>query len=345
MFKVKNLIILINILIILLFTELFFTFILGFKSKAELSTCKRIYDKKNDFHRYSPNCENILKHWEQDNFVSYKINSEGRRDLGSQKDNSKKVAFIGDSFTFGAMVPIEDNYNFYAFNNILKSSFELHNYGTPAEQLHNVFNKLNTLDESKYDYIVYGLTPNDFFDLVDGSFNKKLKNVSEVNKEDKTEKSNMKTFKKIKNFLLSTSTSRFILHNLMSNDSIYLKTYLSRKPYSGYLLKNLPDEWTKAINYFDESLNNLEAKYKSKLKIFILPQRAEVVSNRLNSYNSSFVNSVVNICNKNKIDCSFPDLNSLSKIDESHFPVDGHLTIQGNHNVGKSLAEWVKDWD
>jgi len=344
-FKVKNLIILINILIILLFTELFFTFILGFKSKTELNTCKRIYDKKNDFHSYSPNCENILKHWEQDNFVSYKINSEGRRDLGSQKDNSKKVAFIGDSFTFGAMVPIEDNYNFYAFSNILKSSFELHNYGTPAEQLHNVFNKLNTLDESKYDYIVYGLTPNDFFDLVDGSFNKKLKNVSEVNKKDKTEKTKMKTFKKMKSFLLSTATSRFILHTLMSNDLIYLKTYLSRKPYSGYLLKNLPDEWTKAIDYFDESLNNLEAKYKSKLKIFILPQRAEVVSNRLNSYNSSFVNSVVNICNKNKIDCSFPDLNSLSKIDESHFPVDGHLTIQGNHNVGKSLAEWVKDWD
>ena len=73
------------------------------------------------------------------------------------------------------MVPIEDNYNFYAFNNILKSSFEIHNYGTPAEQLHNVFNKLNTLDESKYNYIVYGLTPNDFFDLVDGSLNKKLK--------------------------------------------------------------------------------------------------------------------------------------------------------------------------
>ena len=114
MFKVKNLIILINILIILLFTELFFTFILGFKSKTESNTCKRIYDKKNDFHSYSPNCENILKHWEQDNFVSYKINSEGRRDDTNLKKNLKKVAFIGDSFTFGAMVPIEDNYNFYA---------------------------------------------------------------------------------------------------------------------------------------------------------------------------------------------------------------------------------------
>lgn len=345
MFKVKNLIILINILIILLVVELFFNFILGFKSITELSTCKRIYDKKNDFHRYSPNCENIIKHWEQDNFVSYKINSEGRRDLANLKNNSKKVAFIGDSFTFGAMVPIEDNYNFYAFNNILKSSFELHNYGIPAEQIHNVFNKLNLLDESKYDYIIYGLTPNDFFDLVDGSFYKKLKNVSDVNKKDKTEKTKMKTFKKMKSFLLSTATSRFILHSLMSNDSIYLKTYLSRKPYSGYLLKNLPDEWIKAIDYFDESLNNLEVKYKSKLKIFILPQRAEVVINRLNSYNPSFVNAVVNICKKNKIDCSFPDLNSLSKIDESHFPVDGHLTIQGNHNVGKSLAEWVKNWD
>ncbi len=305
MFKVKNLIILINILIILLVIELFFAFILGFKSKTELSTCERIYDRKNDFHRYSPNCEIIVKHWEQDNFVSYQINSEGRRDLAYLRNNSRKVAFIGDSFTFGAMVPIEDNYNFYAFNNILNSSFELHNYGTPAEQLHNVFNKLNTLDESKYDYIVYGLTPNDFFDLVDDSFNNKLKNVSEANKEDKTEKIEIKIFNKMRSLLLSTATSRFILHSLMSIDSIYLKTYLSRKPYSGYLLKNLPNEWIKAIDFFDETLNNLEIKYKSKLKIFILPQRADVISNRLNSYNPSLVNAVVNICKKTRLIAPF----------------------------------------
>ena len=336
----NSFIILINIFIIFLAIELFFTYILGYKNKVELNTCKRIYDIKNNFNTYSPNCEDIIKHWEQDNFISYKINSKGRRDLNIKKNNSKKIAFIGDSFTFGAMVPVKDIYNFYAFDNILKSSFEIHNYGTPSEQLHNVFNKLKTLDESKYKYFVYGLTPNDFFDLVDGSFNKRKKDTNEVNKESKIE-----TFKQIKKYLLSTATSRFILHSLMSNDSIYLKTYLSRKPYSGYLLKNLPDKWIKSIDYFDETLNNLEPKYKSKLKIFILPQRAEVISNRLNSYNPSLVNAVVNICNKNKIDCSFPDLNSLSKIDESHFPVDGHLTIQGNHNVGKSLAEWVKNWD
>ena len=339
------LIILKNTFIIILIVELFFTFILDYRSKVELSTCKRIYDKKNNFNFYSPNCENIIKHWEQDNFVSYKINSEGRRDLASQNYNSKKIAFIGDSFTFGAMVPIEDNYNFYAFNKILKNSFEVHNYGIPAEQLHNVFNKLKTLDESKYNYFIYGLTPNDFFDLVDGSYNGKPKDINEVNKKDENKKKNMVIFKKIKNYLLSTGTSRFILHSLMSNDSIYLTTYLSRTPYSGYLLENLPVEWVKAIDYFDKSLNSLEAKHKSKLKIFILPQRAEVVSNRLNSYIPTFVTTIVAICNKNKIECSFPDINLLSNIKESHFPVDGHLTIEGNHNVAKSLSKWVKNWN
>ena len=345
MFRIKSLIIVINAIILLFAIELYFIFVLKFKTEVQVNNCKRIYNEEKDFSFYSPNCKSIVKHWEQSNFVTYKTNSEGRRDLESDSSFLKKIAFIGDSFTFGAMVPIEDNYNFYAFKKILKSPYEIHNFGTPAEQLQNVINKLKTLDHRNYDHIVYGLTPYDFFNLVDGSYLVKVKNKNNINQKDMKKKNSMVTFKSIKSYLLSTASSRFILHSLMSNDRIYLRTYLSRKPYSGYLLKNLPDKWIKSIDYFDETLNNLEPKYKSKLKIFILPQRAEVISNRLNSYNPSLVNAVVNICNKNKIDCSFPDLNSLSKIDESHFPVDGHLTIQGNHNVGKFLAEWVKNWD
>tara|TARA_B100001057_G_scaffold380244_1_gene385859 strand:- start:834 stop:1871 length:1038 start_codon:yes stop_codon:yes gene_type:complete len=345
MVKLKNLIILLNIFIAFFVIELFINYILDFRAIVDVNTCKRIYNKEKDFSFYSPNCENIIKHWEQDNFVSYKINSEGRRDLPNQKKNVKKIAFLGDSFTFGAMVPIEDNYNFYAFNKILKNSFEIHNFGTPAEQLHNIINKLKTLEVKKYDYIVYGLTPNDFFDLVDGSYTGELKK-KDINKGiNENKKTKMQIFKKIKGYLLSTATSRFILHNLMSNDTIYLKTYISRKPYSGYLLKDLPAEWLKAIDYLNINLKNLDYKYKSKLKIFILPQRAEVVSSRLNLYNSSFVTSIINICNENRIDCSFPDLNTLSKVKESHFPVDGHLSVNGNHDVAQHLSKWAKNWN
>ncbi len=341
----KNLIIIINIFLILLATELFFKYVLDYRSISKVNTCKRIYDNEKDFSFYTPNCKNIIKHWEQKKFVTYEINSKGRRDQPNQVPNQKKIAFIGDSFTFGAMVPIEDNYNFYAFKKILNSPYEIHNYGTPAEQLHNVLNKLKTLEYRSYDYIIYGITPNDFFDLVDGSYFSKTKDKDKTKKIIENKKNKMETFKSIKNYLLSTASSRFILHNLISNDKIYLKTYLSRKPYSGYLLKNLPEEWIKATNYLDESLKILDNNLKSKLKIFILPQRAEVVSNRLNSYNSSFINSLIKICNKNNIDCSFPDLDSLSAIEESHFPVDGHLSIQGNHEVAKSLSEWVKNWN
>ena len=144
---------------------------------------------------------------------------------------------------------------------------------------------------------------------------------------------------------MSSATSRFILHTLMSNDQIYLKTYISRKPYSEYLSKNLPSSWEKGLSYFDQSLKNLDKTYKSKFKIFILPQRAEIVSIRLNNYNSFLSNKIIEICNKNKIDCYSPNLIPLSKIEESHFPVDGHLTKEGNKVLAKELAKWARDWD
>jgi len=344
MFRLKSLIIVTNIIILIFAIELFFIFILNFKTEVEMNTCKRIYNKEKDFSSYSPNCKSVIKHWEQSNFVTYETNSAGRRDLDSENSDLKKIAFIGDSFTFGAMVPIDDNYNFYAFNNILKKPFNIHNYGTPAEQLHNIFNKLKTINYEDYEHIIYGLTPNDFFDLVDGKFNPKKRSTSKI-ETSKTGGYDTNLINKIKSYLVSSATSRFILHTLMSNDQIYLKTYLSRKPYSGYLLEILPKEWINSINYFDESLKTLDVNLKSKLKIFILPQRAEVVSNRLNSYNSSFLNSLMNTCKENQIDCSFSDLNPLSKLKKSHFPVDGHLSIQGNHEVAKSLSEWAKSWN
>ena len=43
-----------------------------------------------------------------------------------------------------------------------------HNFGVAAENFHNIFNKLNKQDFSSYKYIIYGFTPNDLFDLVDG---------------------------------------------------------------------------------------------------------------------------------------------------------------------------------
>ena len=345
MFKVKNLIILIHIFFILLAIELFFNFILDYRNIVKKSTCERIYNNKKDFSFYSPNCEIIVKHWEQKNFVSYRINSHGRRDLSIKNLNLKKIAFVGDSFTFGAMVPIEDNYNYYAFNDILENSFDIHNYGTPSEQLHNVFNKIKNINHKNYDYFVYGLTPNDFFNLVDGSYKNSLKNNNNDKKTLEVKKNKMELFKKIKNYLISTATSRFISHKLMSNDKIYLQTYLLRAPYSGYLSQNLPSGWNNAINYFDKFLIDLKPNYKSKLKIFIIPQRAEVVSTRLNTYNFTFVNKIINVCKKNKIDCFAPNLNPLSNIKESHFPVDGHLTILGNHVLAKELSKWASNWN
>ena len=101
-----------------------------------------------DFSFYTPNCKNIIKHWEQKKFVTYEINSKGRRDQPNQVPNQKKIAFIGDSFTYGAMVPIEDNYNFYALNNILKKIPILRTIYSAIGQMTESFTKTDNKQKS-----------------------------------------------------------------------------------------------------------------------------------------------------------------------------------------------------
>jgi hypothetical protein len=293
-------------------------------------SCKQ-YDSANDFSVYRKNCEIFHKHWEQDKGVEYIFNKFGRRD-GKQSEGEQLIAFIGDSFTFGAMVDIEENYNYRSLHYYGDKQLAGHNYGVGGEQFHNVINKLKKQDFSKYKYIIYGLTPNDFFDLVDGSYDTKTKLSSANN-------INLSGFKRIKKILLSLATTKFLLHNLMGVDSAYYNTYLARQPYAGYLESPVSTDFKKALMTVFEELMNLDKNIKDKLVIVLLPQRAEVVAMRLGLYNSDFQDSLLASCNKSGLICFATDIEPLSKLDESHFPIDGHLTKDGNEIVGRQLAE------
>ena len=109
---IKNLFqILIVTIILVIGIEVFILYILNYKVVISGNTTCRQYISENDFSVYKPNCELYHKHWEQDIGIEYTINSFGRRD-GSQSTGEQLIAFIGDSFTFGAMVNINDNYNY-----------------------------------------------------------------------------------------------------------------------------------------------------------------------------------------------------------------------------------------
>ena len=102
--------------------------------------------------------------------------------------------------------------------------------------------------------------------------------------------------------------------------------------------------WVNAFEIFESKISNLPDSIKSRFKIILLPQRAEVVGYKLGSYQGSFGDKLMKSCKKIKVDCFIPDLDKLSLLKESHFPVDGHLTIEGNRLIGKDLANWTKTW-
>ena len=159
-------------ILLLLLIELFITFFLGYRSFYSGNKNCKLFNKEKNFSTYKPNCKLIYKNWENDIKVEYFFNSFGRRDgeLNVINSNNISIASIGDSFTFGAMVPINENYNYYGFKNLDNNKYSIHNYGVGGEQLDNIINKLIFKEElfSQYDFVLYGLTPNDFFDYFAG---------------------------------------------------------------------------------------------------------------------------------------------------------------------------------
>ena len=320
--------------------EVFVKYILGYRTITDgETTCKVSIDAKG-FSTYKPNCFLVSKHWEQKDHIRYSFNENGRRDAALPNDSPTDlplVASIGDSFTLGAMVPIEKNYNYMAFygEKPQKQSAILHNYGVTGEQINNVASKLRTENFSQYEYILYGLTPNDFFYLLD-------RNIVQSSEFDEPKENNIKYLKKL---IYASGLASFISHNLMKNDNIYLNVYTKRKPYSGYLDSMLSDEWKKSMELGFLDLHNLPAPTRKKLKIFLLPQRAEVAASRVGSYRNAFTDEFYTLCKRFEFDCRATNISDLSNVGYTHFPIDGHLTVEGNKAIANQLRDWSNTWD
>lgn len=302
------------------------------------TACKKYLPERN-YSVYKPNCSVIHKHWEQSDLIEYNFNEHGRRDFDNGKTGDRVLAFFGDSFTLGAMVPISDTYTYKALELLDNYNLTGHNYGVTGEQFENIIAKLKLFDHDAYDLIIYGLTPNDLFDFVDGK-NLKLTDL-QLKTQDSTGRD---TFKLLKQILLSTATSRALLHFAMRNDDIYLSTYMARRPYSEYLEAEISPKYERALSELTRNLNELPQDLKNKIIIFLLPQRAEVVKYRITLQESNFASKFLTNCKHYNLNCNIRSLENLVNLPESHYPVDGHLTVKGNHAVAIDLAEAIKNW-
>jgi hypothetical protein len=297
--------------------------------------CKT-HSQHGDFSIYRQDCSVRFKHWEQEKEIEYSFNAFGRREPQSQNPQ-RLIAFIGDSFTMGAMVPINKNYNYVALR-LLDRNYGGHNYGVGGAQFRHVVARLEKIPIEKYDYIVYGLTPNDLFDLVDGTSNSKAdERPTESIENEQSRNSSMVVVEK----LLSTAIARFLLHTLLNVDSVYYKIYMARRPYSGYLQQPVSAAFVEALDHAFRVIANLPENIRSKIVLMLLPQRAEIAAVRLGQQYGGLQAEVRLRCEIHNIRCAFTDMGALAELERSHFAVDGHLTEEGNASVGEDLSKYL----
>ena len=104
----------------------------------------------------------------------YLTNNLGYR-VGSILNNNdlSSLAFVGDSFTYGYLSNYENTFPFNLVKEINKienfRNYKEINLGVNGYQFEQVLEllKLDTQPIEKSDYIIYGLTPNDLFDIVE----------------------------------------------------------------------------------------------------------------------------------------------------------------------------------
>lgn len=290
------------------------------------------------------NCSVTIKHWEADLPIKYSTNASGRRDSKASNNNDGlKVAFYGDSFTYGSMSDVEKTYPSVFMGNINQSTkFIPLNFGVPGYDLHEILKSIVENSRSDHRYIIYGLTPNDLF-----------RANHEIPKSEASNKTQTQTeiLRPIKPTSLSTNIKatnlylfKFIMSLALRGDKFYISLYRNRGIYSGYLDQVPSEDWGHKYDSFRVAIGGLPKDIRSKLNIVILPQLVQVslFNNNQIKEARAFEFNILGICDDLKISCYPAPFEELSKIKKSHYYVDGHMTDEGNKLIGANLAKIFK---
>ncbi len=326
-----------NILIIIsffIFLEIFFKFYFNQTKKFDC------YKKVDDIRKYTNqiNCNFEEKYFEKEKKTRYLTNNTGER-IGVKKldiSDKEKIFFVGDSFTFGYLSNYEFTYPHNAIKEVNKNSskqFIEINLGVNGYQINEILFLLNQNKIKKSDnFIVYGLTPNDLFDIDKLMLDSK-KNHGLID--------NIKIF--IDKFDLVSI--KYFSSKLLSNERLYTKIYQSRGPKSGYLNKDSSLMWDEKYKIFEKKIKGLPIEIRKRLIITIIPQQIQIklLQQELVDEGLAFEKKILNICLKLKLSCISKTL-ELAKIHnyKTHFIVDGHLYPEANKTYGELIGKKLK---
>ena len=313
-------------------------------TKGSCSTIK--ISKESSLKIPEGNCEILVKHWENKKEIIYKTDKKGNRESTLPVDlnnNLISIAFFGDSFTWGDMNSADENYTHYAVSELNNIKAGYTNFGVPGYNLAQVLERMKITDLKKYNYIIYGLTPNDLFSPQSISINKekKIETFNEIKKKNSIDIIKEKIRK---HSIRSIKVAGKIFFDIFPE--IYISLYTARDPnLAGYLSVNSSSYWNKRYQEFFDILNNLDSSIKKKLIIQLIPQRVQVLLYKKGDLARSlaFENRIVLMCEKLDIKCNHSQLTELSNLEQSHFTIDGHFTPSANKVLGKGLSRFVSN--
>ncbi|MFL2886655.1 MAG: SGNH/GDSL hydrolase family protein [Candidatus Pelagibacter sp.] len=307
-----------------------------FKETKKLSCYTNVQNEK--IYVNQSNCYFKEKYFEKKEITTYVTNSYGERvSENDRKLYKDKLIFVGDSFTFGYLSDYEDTYPYNFISEInkknIKKKFSEINLGVNGYQIDQVINILKTnkkINESN-NFVLYGLTPNDLFDVQ----KKRSKDV-------KMEKSSL--LNKVRFIInnLNLLSVKFISKSLLKNDEIYINLYYKRGIDSGYINMKSSPSWEYKYKYFENNIKLLNESLKKRLIILIIPQQIQIKLLKKGYSNDAlaFDNRIKEICNKIKIHCMSLTEEIAKKFEyQTHFLLDGHLLPKVNKYYGTLAAD------
>ena len=338
---IRNILSLIFFQIITVFFLLFiFEFGLRFyfKDNESFNCYQKVKDQRKYFN--GKNCYYIERYFEKNKPTLYITNQVGARITNKINNNgTRKIYFVGDSFTFGYLSNYEETYpynsiKYYNKKGNKEKSVEV-NLGVNGYQFKQNFYMINKLSKNLKDnnsLIIYGLTPNDIFD------------IESFDNENKFIKQSLMDQVKINIDSIKFLSIKFITSLLLKNDKIYNFLYDKKGDAAGYINKNGSKSWENKYLLLKKNLDSLDINIKNRLLITIIPQQIQIRLLKQGKKDDalSFDRKIIEICKNVGIKCvSFTEKLSKRQNYKTHFVKDGHLYPLSNIEYGKFLGEYL----
>jgi hypothetical protein len=270
-----------------------------------------------------------------------------------------RIAAIGNSFTEGAMVGVDEIYINVAAK-ILEGAgrrARVWNFSVTGWDPRQFFERLPDALLTKPDVVVVGLLPNSLFE------GPSLENVAHmreaVRRVGAAEMRRMQQWRWFNDFssleatmrtLVDSSRAMIVLqHYLFQIDGLYFALYRSRGETGDYLASDLAPVWHTRVRNVIALLREMKARTEqsgARFMVVYIPQRIQAVMLGIPDLSPMYDPfSLGNLLKADAPDIDFVDFMETLKVQPSasalYYPWDGHLTARGQHLLGEALARRI----